>query len=297
MSDLADPGSAASLSSRRLPFPRFWKGLGLLLERRSTAVGLAIILLLVLIAIFAPLIAPYAADDFTDGVLEAPSWAHPFGIDQIGRDLFSRVILGTRISLYVAFLAVSLSMVVGIFLGVTAGYFGGLLDGIVMRFMDVVMTLPYVLLAILIAATLGPSLENGILAIGIVRIPRFARVARAATLATVRLPYIEASRCIGASHWRIIRTDVLPNILGPLTVYCTLSLGDAILATAILSFLGLGVQPPTPEWGALLYEAQKYITTAPYLSIFPGLFVFLSVLSFNLVGDGLRDLLDPKSRG
>ncbi|MBM3569361.1 MAG: ABC transporter permease [Alphaproteobacteria bacterium] len=270
--------------------------LKLLAERPSAMFGLAVIASLVVVALLAPWIAPYAADDFTEGVLEPPSWAHLFGIDQIGRDLFSRVILGTRISLRIGLLAVGISLAFGVTLGVLAGYFGGWVDAAIMRVMDVVMALPYVLLAVLIATALGPSLENGIIAIGIVRIPRFARVARAATLATVELPYVEAARCIGASHPRIIAKEILPNILGPLIVYGTLSLGDAILAAAVLSFLGLGAQPPTPEWGALLYEAQKYLTTAAYLSLFPGLFVFVTVLSFNLLGDGLRDMLDPKSR-
>jgi ABC-type dipeptide/oligopeptide/nickel transport systems, permease components len=268
-----------------------------LAERKSAMFGLIFLILLALLAIFAPLIAPYEADEFTSGVLVGPSWEHPFGIDQIGRDVFSRVILGSRISLSVGFLAVSISLVFGVTLGVLAGYYRGWLDNAFMRLMDVVMAMPYVLLAVLIAAVLGPSLQNGIIAIGIVRIPRFARVARAATIATARLQYVEAARCIGASDKRIILREVMPNILGPLVVYSTLSLGEAILAAAVLSFLGLGAQPPTPEWGAMLQEAQRYLTTAPFLSIFPGLFVFVTVLSFNLLGDGLRDILDPKSRG
>ena len=158
------------------------------------------------------------------------------------------------------------------------------------------MSLPYVLLAILIAAALGPSLENGILAIGIVRVPRFARLARGSTLSVKELQYVEASHAVGSPHWRIIAKDILPNIAGPIVVYSTLSLGDSILAAAVLSFLGLGAQPPTPEWGAMLNEAQQYIINAPFMSIFPGLAIFLTVLAFNLFGDGLRDILDPKSR-
>lgn len=272
-------------------------GYGRLAERKSALFGLYFILFLVFLALIAPLITPYKIDEFTNGVLEAPSWQHPFGIDQIGRDAFSRVIMGTQISLTVGFLAVGISIFFGVTMGVLAGYYGGRLDNIFMRGMDVVMAMPYVLLAVLIAAVLGPSLQNGIIAIGIVRIPRFARVARAATIATVRQQYVEAARCIGASDRRIILREILPNILGPLIVYATLSLGEAILAAAVLSFLGLGAQPPTPEWGAMLQEAQRYLTTAPYLSIFPGIFIFLTVLSFNLLGDGLRDILDPKSRG
>ena len=268
-----------------------------LLTRRPTAVaGMSFILLLLFLAIFAPLIAPYAPDAYTSKVLEGPSWAHPFGIDHLGRDQLSRTIHGARISLWVGFLAVGLSLTSGVAIGVVSGYFGGWIDNIIMRAMDIMMSLPYVLLAILIAAALGPSLENGILAIGIVRVPRFARLARGSTLAVRELQYVEASRAVGASDLRSILLDILPNISGPIVVYATLSLGDSILAAAVLSFLGLGAQPPIPEWGAMLNEAQQYIITAPFMSIFPGLAIFLSVLAFNLFGDGLRDILDPKSR-
>ncbi len=225
-----------------------------------------------------------------------PSWAHPFGIDHLGRDVLSRVIYGARISLEIGILAVGISFTVGTTIGLVSGYFGGWLDNLLMRAMDIMMALPYVLLAILIATALGPSLENGILAIGIVRIPRFARLTRASTLSVKQLPFVEAARSIGSPHLRIIRKDILPNVLGPVVVYSTLSLGDAILAAAVLSFLGLGAQPPIPEWGAMLNEAQRYLINAPYLSIFPGLAIFMTVLAFNLFGDGLRDFLDPKSR-
>ncbi len=268
-----------------------------LLMRRPTAVaGMAFILLLVFLAIFSPWIAPYAPDEYTQMVLRGPSWAHPFGIDHLGRDQMSRVIHGARISLWVGFLAVGLSLTAGVAIGVVSGYFGGWIDNVIMRAMDIMMSLPYVLLAILIAAALGPSLENGILAIGIVRVPRFARLARGSTLAIRELQYVEASRAVGASDLRIILLDILPNISGPIVVYATLSLGDSILAAAVLSFLGLGAQPPIPEWGAMLNEAQQYIINAPFMSIFPGVAIFLSVLAFNLFGDGLRDILDPKSR-
>ena len=270
--------------------------LHLLGRRKASVIGLGFIAFLVLIAIFSPVLAPYAADEYTDEVLLGPSWAHPFGIDHLGRDLFSRVIHGTRISLRIGLLAVGLSLSLGTLLGLVSGYFGGWVDNLIMRVMDIMMALPYILLAILIATVLGPSLENGILAIGIVRIPRFARLARASALSVKELQFIEASRSIGASHARIIGKDVLPNILGPLVVYSTLSLGDAILSAAVLSFLGLGAQPPIPEWGAMLNEAQRFIINASYLSIFPGLAIFMTVLAFNLFGDGLRDILDPKSR-
>lgn len=267
------------------------------LKRRKPAIaGLAFIGLLIFISIFAQYIAPFKPDDYTDSVTSPPSWQHWFGIDHLGRDIFSRVIYGARISLWVGLLSVGISLTIGTTLGLIAGYFGGIVDNLIMRAMDIMMALPYVLLAILIATILGPSLENGILAIGIVRVPRFARLARASTLSVRTLTYVEASQAIGAPHHRIIFRDILPNILGPIVVYSTLSLGDAILSAAVLSFLGLGAQPPIPEWGAMLNEAQKYLINAPFMSIFPGLAIFLTVLAFNLLGDGLRDILDPRVR-
>ncbi len=289
----APTGKAANTRSRRESLGHFFY----LFRQRPTALaGLGFILFLVLVAILAPAIAPYPPEEFTSQVLKGPSWAHPFGIDHLGRDQLSRVIHGARISLWVGLLAVGLSLTTGTAIGVVSGYFGGWIDNIIMRAMDIMMSLPYVLLAILIAAALGPSLENGILAIGVVRVPRFARLARGSTLSVKELLYVEASRAVGSPHWRIIVKDILPNIAGPIVVYATLSLGDSILAAAVLSFLGLGAQPPTPEWGAMLNEAQQYIINAPFMSIFPGLAIFLTVLAFNLFGDGLRDILDPKSR-
>ncbi|MBW2308816.1 MAG: ABC transporter permease [Deltaproteobacteria bacterium] len=268
----------------------------LLWKRKSPVFGFAIIIVLILSAIFAPYLAPYQTDDYIGKRISGPSRDHLLGVDHLGRDLFSRVIYGSRISIKVGVLAVGLSLSIGTFLGLISGFYGKFLDNIIMRAMDIMMSLPYILLAILIATVLGPSLENAILAIGIVRIPRFARLARGSSLSVKELQYIEASHAVGASNFRIIRKDVLPNIIGPVIVYATLSLGDAILGAAVLSFLGLGAQPPIPEWGAMLNEAQKFITIAPYLSIFPGIAIFLTVLGFNLFGDGLRDILDPKSK-
>lgn len=267
-----------------------------LVGRKPAAFGLGVIFILVFCAVFADILAPYPPDQYTEAVSVPPGWAHPFGVDHLGRDILSRVIHGARISLWVGVLAVGISLTAGVTIGLIAGYFGGIIDNVIMRAMDIMMSLPYVLLAILIAAVLGPSLENGILAIGIVRIPRFARLARGSTLSVRTLTYVEASRAVGAPHRRIIRKDILPNIAGPIIVYSTMSLGDAILAAAVLSFLGLGAQPPIPEWGAMLNEAQAYLINSPYMSMFPGLAIFLTVLAFNLVGDGLRDILDPKTR-
>lgn len=283
------------LAARSGPAPKHGPVAEFFVRKPLAAVGSVFLLILLLLAVFAPWIAPYAPDAYTDGMLLPPNSEHLFGVDHLGRDVFSRVIWGSRISLWVGFLAVMIAMTGGTALGVMAGYYGGWIETIVMRSADVMMALPYVLLAVLIAGVLGPSLETGIIAIGIVRIPRFARLARAATMSVSRLTYIDAARTIGAPHGRIIRREVLPNIMGPIVVYATLSLGDAILAAAVLSFLGLGVQPPTPEWGAMLNDAQQYIFSAPYLSILPGLAIFLTVMAFNLIGDGLRDILDPKS--
>jgi len=296
MTETAEEEHTASEQRRALFLENVRHALYVLRQRKTAMVGLSFILLLILVAALAPWLAPYKADEFTSQVLQEPSLAFPFGVDQLGRDQLSRVIYGARISLWIGLLAVGLSLTTGTLIGLVSGYFGGWIDNLIMRAMDIMMSLPYVLLAILIATALGPSLQNGILAIGIVRVPRFARLARASTLSVKELQYIEASRAIGVSDARIILKDVLPNIAGPIVVYSTLSLGDSILAAAVLSFLGLGAQPPIPEWGAMLNEAQQYVINAPYLSIFPGLAIFMTVLAFNLFGDGLRDILDPKSR-
>jgi ABC-type dipeptide/oligopeptide/nickel transport system permease subunit len=290
-------GAGVATAGEAGGFTEMLRDIWRVLKRRKPAlIGLGFIGLLIFLSLFAPLIAPYRPDDYTDVVSQPPSWQHWFGVDHLGRDIFSRVIYGARISLRIGLLAVGISLTIGTTLGLIAGYFGGIIDNLIMRAMDIMMALPYVLLAILIATILGPSLENGILAIGIVRVPRFARLARGSTLSVRTLTFVEASQAIGAPHSRIILRDILPNIAGPIVVYSTLSLGDAILSAAVLSFLGLGAQPPIPEWGAMLNEAQKYLINAPFMSIFPGLAIFLTVLSFNLLGDGLRDILDPRVR-
>jgi peptide/nickel transport system permease protein len=268
----------------------------ILWKRKSPVLGLAIILIFLLIAILAPYLAPYGVDEYVGNRMVKPSWEHWMGLDHLGRDVLSRLLYGARISIHIGVFAVGLSLIIGTFLGIVAGFYGGGIDNIIMRAMDIMMALPYILLAILISTVLGPSLENAILAIGVVRIPRFARLVRGSTLYVKEMQFVEASYAIGGSNFRIIRKDILPNVIGPVIVFSTLSLGEALLGAAVLSFLGLGAQPPIPEWGAMLNEAQKFITIAPYLSIFPGIAIFLTVLGFNLVGDGLRDILDPKSK-
>ena len=284
------------LQSHRALIDR-WKFYGYILwKSKSSALGFTIIAILIFIAVFAPYLAPYKPDDYVGLRMAGPSLDHLLGIDHLGRDLFSRLIYGSRISIQIGVLAVSLSLFIGTLLGLVAGFFGGHTDNVIMRAMDVMMALPYILLAILIATILGPSLENAILALGVVRIPRFARLARGNTLYVKELQFIEASHSVGASSLRIILKDILPNIIGPIIVYATLSLGEAILGSATLSFLGLGAQPPIPEWGAMLNEAQRFIRIAPNLSIFPGIAILMTVLGFNLLGDGIRDILDPKSK-
>ncbi|GHV38599.1 peptide ABC transporter permease [Synergistales bacterium] len=257
--------------------------------------GALMILGLVVIAVFAPLIAPYAYDEQDFLVAqEPPSSEHWFGTDEFGRDIFSRIVYASRISLEVGFIAVSIGMFVGGMLGAVAGFYGHLIDNIVMRFMDILLAVPSTILAIAIAATLGPGLFNLMLAVGISTIPRYARIVRASVLSLRHLEFIEAAQAVGSSDFRIILKHILPNCMAPVIVQATLGVASAILNTAGLSFIGLGIQPPTPEWGAMLSGARTYIRDYPYMTIFPGLAIMLTVLALNFLGDGLRDALDPK---
>lgn len=219
---------------------------------------------------------------------------HILGLDLNARDLFSRVVWGTRQSLPVGFIAVSISISVGTFLGLVAGYAGGWLDNLIMRIMDVVLAFPALLLAIAIVTILGPGLINALIAISIVAIPSYARIARASTISLKELEFITAERALGATPGRILFTQILPNALTPLIVQGTLGVGTAVLDAAALSFLGLGAQPPTPEWGQILSESRNYVFTSPHMVFFPGFAIMLTVLGFNLLGDGMRDALDPR---
>ena len=252
---------------------------------------------LIIVAIFAPLLAPYPYDeqDFM-AAQEPPSSAHWFGTDEFGRDIFSRIIYASRISLEVGFIAVSIGMFIGGVLGALAGYYGHFLDNLIMRSMDILLAVPSTILAIAIAATLGPGLFNLMLAVGISTIPRYARIVRASVLSLRHMEFIEAAQAVGSSDFRIIAKHILPNCMAPVIVQATLGVASAILNTAGLSFIGLGIQPPTPEWGAMLSGARTYIRDYPYMMVFPGLAIMLTVLSLNFLGDGLRDALDPKQK-
>ena len=266
------------------------------LRRQPLSIFSAIlVLMLILIAIFGPLLAPYDPNDIDMANRFAPpSLEHPFGTDDFGRDILSRVMVGARVSLMVGIIAVGLSATVGSALGLVAGYTGRLTDEIIMRAMDIIFAFPAILLAIAIMAALGRGVGNAMIAIGIVYIPIFARITRGSVLSVREEVFIEAARSIGSTDGRIMLRHILPNILSPIIVEITLSLSFAILAEAALSFFGLGTQPPDPSWGRMLSEGRAYFQQSAWLAIFPGLAIMLTVLGFNLLGDGLRDALDPR---
>ena len=268
-----------------------------LLRNRSATLGLALIALIVIVALIGPALAPYnpLIPSPLDR-LKGPSSAHFFGTDSLGRDILSRVIYGSRISLAIGLISVTISLVPGTLLGLLAGYFGGKVDSLIMRSMDVVLAFPAILLAIFITAILGPSLPNTMIAVGIVYIPHYARIVRSSVLSLREQLFIQAIGHLGGSHGRIIRGHILPNSLPPIIVYATLGMGTAVLQAAALGFLGLGAQPPQPEWGAMLSEGRQYIQLAPHVAAFPGAAILFLVLGFNLFGDGLRDALDPSLR-
>ena len=268
------------------------------LKKNKWAIGgLVVLLLLALIAIFAKWIAPYGYDDQNmDTLLIAPGVNSNFllGTDNLGRDILSRVIYGAQISLLVGIIAISISAFFGITLGMISGYYGGKLDNVIMRGMDILLAIPGILLAIAIAATLGPGINNAIVAVGIAGIPSFARVVRGSILSVREMEYIDAARAINASDFRIITNHILPNILGPVIVQFTLGIANAILEVASLSFLGLGVQPPIPEWGGMISSAREYMRDAGYMVTIPGIAIMITVFAINIFGDGLRDALDPR---
>jgi peptide/nickel transport system permease protein len=264
-------------------------------RRHSALLGLVVVVGFVVIALGAPWIAPYdpLATSWS-AIRKAPSAAHWFGTDELGRDVLSRVVFGARASLLAGVVSVLISLSLGVPIGLAAGYIGRWTDGLISRMTDAMLATPFLILAIALAAFLGPSLTNAMIAIGISATPIFIRLTRAQVLAVKVEDFVEAARAVGNPHWRIALRHVLPNVVPPLIVQATLAIAAAVIAEASLSFLGLGQQPPAPSWGSMLNTAKNYIEQAPWMAIWPGLSIFLLVLSFNLLGDGLRDALDPR---
>lgn len=275
----------------------FWWTLRDLFRRRSAQIGGLIVLLLVLLAIFAPRIAPY--DPYAINVkdrLQPPSLTYPFGTDDLGRDLFSRIIYGARTTIQTGVVVVLIAASLGSLIGLLSGYYGGVVDLVIMRVIDIMLAFPYILLALAIVATLGPSLQNALIAIGLAYVPGWARFVRGNVLTISKQEYVTAALATGTRARRIIRRHVLPNVLSSIIVLASLDFPAAVLSTAALSYVGLGAQPPTAEWGALLTGARSYMRTASWLVNFPGLAIFITMLGFNLLGNALRDTLDPKLR-
>ena len=291
--ELANRDRLASVgNSRRIG--RFLKSL---FRSPSAKIGGVIFLILLVIAIFAPIIAPY--DPFELGVgqgLTPPNGEHWFGTDEFGRDLFSRIIYGTRLTLQIGVIAVGISMTSGVLIGLVAGYAGGWIETILMRAVDVLFSFTEILIALAAVAVLGPSLTNAMIAVGISSIPFYARVTYGAVLVEKNKDYFRAAQAVGAKHLRLIFRHLLPNVLSPIIVVATVGVSVAILSASALSFLGLGAQPPSPEWGAILAAGRDYFRSAPWITTFPGVAIALTVLSFNLLGDGLREALDPQQR-
>ncbi|MFT6590283.1 MAG: peptide/nickel transport system permease protein [Rhodoferax sp.] len=266
-------------------------------RRRGAMVGLVVVLFFILIAVFAPNIAPHdpIATSWS-AIRAAPSLQYWFGTDELGRDVLSRVVWGTRASLMAGLVSVSISMALGVPIGLLAAYVGGWTDSFISRFTDAMLAVPFLILAIALSAFLGPSLGNAMIAIGVSAMPVFIRLTRAQVMVIKVEDYVEAARAVGNPHWRIALRHILPNVLPPLIVQSTLAIAAAIIAEASLSFLGLGQQPPDPSWGSMLNTAKNYMDNAPWMALWPGLSIFLLVLSFNLLGDGLRDALDPRQK-
>jgi len=288
MITISEPASEKKYS----PFLEVWRRLS---QRLTALAGLIIVLAFLILAIFAPFFAPHDPIEHSLGhMLAKPSWDYPFGRDELGRCIFSRVLYGARISLLIGLMVVAIGVLIGVPLGVVSAYYGGKVDFVVQRFVDTMLAFPGILLALTLIAMLGVGLANVMTAVGISTIPIYARLARSAVLAIKARQFVEASRSIGASNLKIIFRHLIPNSLSPIIVQSTLHMATAILWAAGLGFLGLGVNPPTPEWGAMLNGGRLYIRVAYHVATFPGLMIFVTVLGFNLLGDGLRDALDPR---
>ncbi|MBC8729499.1 ABC transporter permease [Paraburkholderia sp. UCT2] len=296
MATPATPVHASAAASQTTVMPRRKRrGLVKFMRNRAAVFGAALVLLIVFMAVFAPWLShydPVQASFMT--VRQAPSAAHWFGTDELGRDVLSRLLWGARASLLAGVVSVCIAVVIGVPLGLLAGYFGKLVDGVVSRIADALLSIPFLILAIALAAFLGPSLTNAMAAIGISAMPRFVRLTRGQAITVKAEEYVEGARAIGLGHARIIVRYILPNVLAPIIVQASLTIATAIIAEASLSFLGLGQLPPAPSWGSMLNTAKDFVSQAPWMSIFPGIAIFLAVLGFNLLGDGLRDALDPR---
>jgi peptide/nickel transport system permease protein len=296
MTDAALPALTIADKADELESPAR-RALRRLLKRKGAVIGLVVVATFILLALFAPFVAPY--DPIATSwslVRKAPSAQHWFGTDDLGRDVLSRVMYGARASLMAGAISVGIALSIGVPLGLLSGYRGGFIDALISRITDAMLACPFLILAIALAAFLGPSLSDAMIAIGISATPIFIRLTRGQVMVVKVEDYVEAARAMGNPRWRIALFHILPNIMPPLLVQATLSIATAIIAEAALSFLGLGQQPPAPSWGSMLNAAQRFLTNAPWMAIWPGLAIFLVVLSLNLVGDGLRDALDPKAR-
>jgi dipeptide transport system permease protein len=287
-----------SIAAPRGPWREFW---GYFSANHGAVAGLVFVVAILLTAAFANVLAPYPPDLTNNAVFLKPpawqaggSWAYPLGTDAIGRDILSRLIFGARLSLLIGIAVVAIAIVVGIALGLAAGFFRGITEVAIMRLMDIVLTLPSLLLAIVIVAILGPGLMNAMLAVVVVVLPHYVRITRAAVITETSKDYVTAARASGATRWRLMFSEVLPNCAAPLIVQASLGVSTAILDAAALGFLGLGAQPPASEWGTMLADAREFVLRAWWVVTFPGLMILLTVLAFNLLGDGLRDALDPK---
>ncbi len=280
----------------RPPESHWWQALRRFFAHKGGTVGLVVLIFWVVVALAAPLIAPYDPDMLVGRARQAPSAEHWFGTDQLGRDMLSRVIYGSRVSLLLGLVSVTIGMIPGVIMGMTAGYFGGWVDAVISRFIDALLAFPSIILALIIIATLGPGIMNVMIAVGIAAIPEYARLMRASVLAVKSQPYVEAARLVGNPPLRIMVRHIFVNANAPLVVFTTLQIGIAILVGAGLSFLGLGAQPPTSEWGLMSAEGRQLLRRAWWISAFPGIAILTVVVAFNLLGDGLRAALDPKMR-
>ena len=266
-------------------------------KNRNAIIGMVVLTVIVFCGLFADFLFDYQTDAIKQNArnrLKGPSWEHPFGTDEFGRDILARIVFGTRPSLYIGIMSCILCCIVGVTCGALAGYFGGVIDNIFMRFFDVLLAVPSILLAIIIVASLGPSLFNIIVAISLSIVPQYVRITRASVMMVKDQEYIEAARAIGSGTFRTIMGHILPNCFAPILVQATLRVATVIADASALSFLGLGIPPPTPEWGAMLASGRGYLRDAPHIVLFPGLAIMVTILALNMLGDGLRDALDPK---